>query len=88
VSHFATIAEPLTELTRARHLPKVKWSYKCEEASCKLKKPSILRVPELSKLYILQTDASEKGLDSVLSQATQDGKEHPIAFANRKLLPR
>jgi len=92
VPHFATIAEPLTELTRAKYPPKVKWSAKCEEAFCKLKEllvtPPILRVAEPSKPYILQTDASEKGLGAVLSQTTQDGKEHPIAFASRKLLPR
>ena len=48
----------------------------------------ILRVAEPSKPYILQTDASEKGLGAVLSQTTEAGKEHPIAFASRKLLQR
>ena len=86
------MAEPLTELTKAKHPSKIKWNAKSEEAFCKLKEllvtPPILRVAQPSKPYVLQTDASEKGLGAVLSQAAQDGTEHPIAFASRKLLPR
>ena len=50
VPHFSTVAEPLTELTKAKHPFKVKWSTKCEEAFLKLKEllvtPPILRVSE------------------------------------------
>jgi hypothetical protein len=46
----------------------------------------VLRVVDPSKAYILQTDASDLGLGAVLSQI-QDGEEHPIAFASRKLSP-
>ena len=38
--------------------------------------------------YVLQTDASDQGLGAALSQVDQSGKEHPVAFASRKLLPR
>ena len=48
----------------------------------------VLKVVEPDKPYILQTDASELGLGAVLSQLKENGEEHPIAFANRKLLPR
>ena len=47
----------------------------------------ILRVPDFSKTFILQTDASENGLGAVLTQDFE-GVRHPVAFASKKLLPR
>ena len=40
------------------------------------------------KEFILQTDASERGIGAVLSQCDENGTEHPVAFYSRKLLPR
>ena len=37
---------------------------------------------------MLQTDASDQGVGTVLNQLMSDGKEHPIAYYSRKLLPR
>ena len=48
----------------------------------------VLRVVDPTKAYVLQTDASERGLGAVLSQRDQKGEEHPVAFTSRKLLPR
>lgn len=48
--------------------------------------PPVLKVIEPCKPYILQTDASELGLGAVFSQLEGNGKEHPVAFASRKLL--
>ena len=48
----------------------------------------ILKVANPSASYILQTDASDRGLGAVLSQADEEVEEHPVAFASRKLLPR
>ena len=48
----------------------------------------MLKVIKPDKLYILQTDASELGLGAVFSQLEDNGEEHPVAFASRKLLPR
>jgi len=36
---------------------------------------------------VLETDASVKGLGSVLSQIQDDGKLHPVAYASRALSP-
>ena len=48
---------------------------------------AVLRVANPTKPYILQTDASERGLGVVLSQVDAQGEEHPVAFTSRKLLP-
>ena len=92
VPHFATIAEPLTELTKGKNPDQVKWNERCGEAFRKLKEllstPPILKVAEPNKQYVLQTDASEQGLGAVLSQIGENGEEHPVAFASRKFLPR
>ena len=46
-----------------------------------------MRLPDFSKEFLLQTDASNDGLGAVLLQEEDDTK-HPIAFASRKLLDR
>ena len=92
VPHFATTAEPLTELTKGRNPDQVKWSERCGEAFHKLKEllstPPVLKVAEPNKQYVLQTDASKQGLGAVLSQIKENGEEHPVAFASRKFLSR
>ena len=78
VPHFATIAEPLTELTKGKNL---KWNERSGEAFQKLKElllaPPILKVAEPNKWYVLQTDASEQGLGAVLSQIGESSEKHP-----------
>ncbi|MGH0125953.1 UNVERIFIED_CONTAM: hypothetical protein FKN15_025173 [Acipenser sinensis] len=88
VPDFATIAFPLTELTRNRCPLMVKWSPEAEKAFTTLKEAlcssPVLVVPDFSKEFLVQTDASEVGLGAVLSQEV-DGVEHPIMFLSRKL---
>ena len=48
----------------------------------------ILMCPDVNKPFILQTDASERGVGVVLSQVGDDGLDHPVAYFSRKLLPR
>ena len=42
----------------------------------------------MTKPFVLQTDASKSGIRVVLSQADEEGVEHPVAYYSRKLLPR
>ena len=48
----------------------------------------ILRTPDFTKDFILQTDASDHGVGGVLSQVDDEGDDHPLAHFSRKLLPR
>ena len=68
------------------------WSDKCEAAFNLLKKTlceaPILVNPDFGRQFILQTDASGRGVGAVLSQIDDDGKELPISYFSQKLLPR
>ncbi len=46
----------------------------------------VLRAPDFSCPFLLQTDASNTGLGAVLSQI-QEGEEHPVIYISRKLTP-
>ena len=48
----------------------------------------VLKSPDFMRPFILQTDASDHGVGAVLSQRDSEGKEHPVVFFSRKLLPR
>ena len=91
VPQFAEIAAPLTDLTCKGKAQNVEWVEKHESAFQKLKDHlttmPVLHVADPSRPYILQTDASDRGLGAVLSQADDLGEEHPVSFASRKLLP-
>ena len=48
----------------------------------------VLQCPDYDQPFLLQTDASERGLGAVLSQVDEFHQEHPVAYYSRKLLPR
>jgi hypothetical protein len=50
----------------------------------KLSNPPVLAFPDTSLPFILSTDASQVGLDAVLSQI-RDGIKRPIAYDSRQL---
>lgn len=92
VPNFAAIAVPLTDLTKKGKPNDIIWSEAQEHAFRTLKahisNPPILRLPDVSQPFILQTDASNTGLGAILLQEDNTGNKHPVAFASRKLLPR
>ncbi|KAI4898887.1 hypothetical protein NFI96_006930, partial [Prochilodus magdalenae] len=83
---FADIAAPLHHLTK----PGVRfcWSDEAEQAFQELKRrlcnTPVLAYPNLSVGFIVDTDASDRGLGAVLSQV-QDGSERVIAYYSRRL---
>ncbi|XP_065407431.1 uncharacterized protein LOC135972648 [Chrysemys picta bellii] len=91
VPDFASIAAPLSDLTKNSQPRQVQWTTQCERAFNTLKErltqEPVLRHPDFTKEFILQTDASEVGLGAELSQEV-DGEEHPVLYLSRKLFPR
>ena len=91
ISHFASKAAPLTDLTRRNRPTRITWTDQCQDSFVKLREilcnTPVLRSPDFMKEFILQTDASDRGIGAVLSQQDNDGVDHPISFYSRKLLP-
>ena len=92
IPDYSSIAAPLTDLTKKYAPTEVVWSEACAIAFQRLKElqcsDPILRSPDFTKAFILQTDASDRGIGAVLSQEDPEGGEHPIAYFSKKLLPR
>ena len=87
VHSFAKIAEPLHRLTRKDTL--FEWNLDCQQSfNClksKLIETPVLAYPNFSKDFCLETDASVKGLGAIQSQAGEDERRHPVAYASRAL---
>ena len=90
IKGFAKIAAPLYDLTngdnkdkKSEHVnlsPEAREAFDCLKAAC-LQAP-ILAFPDFSKPFLLETDASRRGLGAVLSQKQEDGRYHPITYAS------
>ena len=91
IKGFAKIAAPLYNLTSGDNKDKksehVNLSPEAHEAFDRLKaaclQAPILSFPDFNKPFLLETDASGRGLGAVLSQKQADGRYHPIAYASR-----
>ncbi|XP_062093441.1 uncharacterized protein LOC133799440 [Humulus lupulus] len=83
VAHYATIAAPLTELLKRDSFV---WTTLAATAFTQLKKAMtdtpVLKLADFSKVFILETDASNVGIGGVM----QDG--YPLAYFSKKLGPR
>jgi len=87
IKDFASLAKPLHRLTEKG--TQFKWTKESETAfntlKQKLTSAPILALPNWSKPFTIDTDASETGIGAVLSQMQDDGKECVIAYASRLL---
>ncbi|KAL0152849.1 hypothetical protein M9458_051843 [Cirrhinus mrigala] len=85
---FSSIAAPLTDLTRKGQPERIRWSEEAERAfqiiKWALTTEPVLRAPDFTCPFLLQTDASDTGLGAMLSQV-QNGEEHPVVYISRKL---
>ena len=91
IKGFAKIAVPLYHITsrdnkdkKSEHVdlsPEALEAFDRLKAAC-LQAP-ILAFPDFDKPFLLETDASRRGLGAVLSQKQADGWYHPIAYASR-----
>jgi len=91
IPNFAEVAVPLTDLTKGGQPRKVQWGPSQEKSFQTLKEmltqAPILRLPDFSRQFIVQTDASDTGVGAALLQDFDDGR-FPVAYASKKLLPR
>lgn len=89
IPDFAGITTPLTDLAMRRRPNVVAWTQDSNDAflniKSKLRAVPLLFAPEIGKPYVLFTDPSEHSVGACLAQITDEGKEHPIAFASKKL---
>jgi hypothetical protein len=85
VKHYAVVTKPLTSLLKKHAL--FHWTSEHDTAFQALKKSlcsaPILALPDFSRQFCIETDASHMGVGAVL---LQDG--HPLAFLSRALGPK
>ncbi|KAI7934843.1 hypothetical protein MJO29_016106 [Puccinia striiformis f. sp. tritici] len=91
VRNFAKIASPLHDLTAGNVTKRqvIPWLPVHELAFTTLKEAlmsaPVLLVPDLSKPFVIETDASDFAVGAVLLQKGTDEKLHPVAFESSKL---
>lgn len=92
VPGFAELTAQLSDLTAKGQPDRVVWTKELQRDFDELKRlmsmEPILRCPDEQKEFILQTDASERGIAAVLSQMDEEGVDRPVAYYSRKLLAR
>ena len=85
VKNFGLISKPLTNLLKKGEL--FVWTSIHDEAFLLLKQAwsttPVLALPDFSKTFVIETDASDKGVGAVLLQ-----ESHPIAYISRALGPK
>jgi hypothetical protein len=89
IGHYAEITKPLTNLTR-KDL-KFEWTDECNKAFNELKErfleEPILRMPDTTKQFVLETDASKWATGAVLKQLGDDGELHPCGYISHTFTP-
>ncbi|XP_062584037.1 uncharacterized protein LOC134245806 isoform X2 [Saccostrea cucullata] len=88
IPHFSAVAAPLSDLTKKGQPNKVLWGETQQNAFITLKSAlmvtPVLKLPNISEEFILQTDASDVGIGAVLLQY-ENGIKKPVAYASKKL---
>ena len=83
IPNFVSISAPLSDFTK-KTVSKIMWTDECERSFNKLKKvicsEPVLQSLNHDKQMILQTNPSNRGIGTVLSQVDDNGEEHPIVY--------
>ena len=87
---FSQVAAPLTVLTST--LRPFSWTPEAEDAFSALKSlftlAPVLILPQPSRQFIVEVDASDVGIGAVLSQRSEEDQHiHPVAFLSRRFSP-
>ena len=88
IANFSQIAHPLHLLTKKDQ--EYVWEELQQQAFAELKNrltsSPVLRLPDLSKPFMIQTDASKLGTGAVLLQQDAEGVSHPCAYLSQALV--
>lgn len=86
---YSEISAPLPDLAK-KHCPKkIKWTDEDQKAFEPLKATlvtrPILQAPDFENSFVLNTDASDTGIGSVLMQQGPDEQVHPVLYLSKEL---
>jgi len=88
VPNYATIAAPLTDLTRSGTPNEIQWGEAQERSFQTLKDKlccePVLRLSDMARTFVLRTDASDVRLGAILLQEHTDGM-FPVAYQSKRL---
>ncbi len=88
IPDYSELTSPLTDLTKKEVPDTVPWTERCQQAFTQVKAAlcggPLLHSPDFSLPFLLQTDASDRGLGAVLTQEI-GGEERPVLYISRKL---
>ena len=87
ISGFAEIARPLHNLTKKNKI--WNWTNECQTAFETLKEcfstTPVLSMPDTTKPFILEMDASKWAIGATLLQKQEDGQIHPCRYLSHAL---
>ena len=87
--HFSEIAKPLNDLLKKDK--KFEWTNNCQKAFDELKhrftEEPVLMMPDQTKPFQIETDASKYATGAVLTQLDSNGDRHPILFISNTFSP-
>jgi len=82
IGHYADIAQPLNDLLKKDLI--WNWTNTCQEAFEKLKeefqKAPVLLMPDLTKPFVIKSDASKFATRAVIQQKDMNGDWHPCGY--------
>ena len=82
IRHFSHLAKPLNDLLKKNQ--QFNWKDDCEQAFEELKKhfmeESVLIMPDHTKPFQIETDASKYATGAVLTQLDSNGDRHPVLY--------
>ncbi|XP_056605021.1 uncharacterized protein LOC130421252 [Triplophysa dalaica] len=88
VPNYSDLTSPLTDLTKKGEPDTVQWTEQCQQGFTQVKAAlcggPLLHAPDFSLPFLLQTDASDRGVGAVLSQEIE-GEDRPVLYISRKL---
>ena len=89
IQGFSNLAKPLNDLLKKDK--KFEWTNDCQKAFNELKKrfteEPVLMMPDQTKPFQIETDASKYATGAVLTQLDSNGNRHPISFISKTFSP-